>query len=434
MGLSSSMNAGVQGLSVNATRLATVSDNIANSSTIGYKRSEADFTSSVLQEGTSSYTAGGVRAVVGKDVEGGGLLLSTTNSTDIAIVGDGFLPVASLDDPAAALTGSTDSLLLTTTGSFEPDADGYLRDTSGYYLLAWPYDSTGNVTVGARDDVTGLEPVNINNRSFAASPTTQIDLGLNLPADDTDAGAGGAPYDLSVGYFDNLGGSETLDLTFTPTVPVTGSSNEWTLTINDSALGAVIGDATLTFDTTAAAGGSILTVTAAGGATYDSVTGNLTVTTASGPLDIYIGAPGELSGISQLAGEFSPVSISKNGAAFGNLTTVEVTEDGVLEAIFDNGERVAIYQIPVAQVANPNGLQAVDGQAFRISSESGDFYLWDADDGPAGSIEGFALEQSTTDIAQELTNLIETQRAYSSNAKIIQTVDEMLQETTNIKR
>jgi flagellar hook protein FlgE len=85
-------------------------------------------------------------------------------------------------------------------------------------------------------------------------------------------------------------------------------------------------------------------------------------------------------------------------------------------------------------VANPNGLQAVDGQAFRVSSESGDFYLWDADDGPVGSIEGFALEQSTTDIAQELTNLIETQRAYSSNAKIIQTVDEMLQETTNIKR
>jgi flagellar hook protein FlgE len=61
-------------------------------------------------------------------------------------------------------------------------------------------------------------------------------------------------------------------------------------------------------------------------------------------------------------------------------------------------------------------------------------FLWDAGSGPTGGIEGFALEQSTTDIATELTQLIQTQRAYSSNAKIIQTVDEMLQETTNLKR
>ncbi len=435
MGLSSSMNAGVQGLAVNATRLATISDNIANSSTNGYKRSEADFTSVVLQESTSSYTAGGVRAVVGKDIEASGLLQGTTNSTDISVVGgDGFLPVANLGDPSAALVSGTDSLLLTTTGSFEADADGYLRDPSGYYLLGWPYDTSGTPIIGARDSVTGLEPVNINDRTFAAQPTTEIDLAINLPAEDTDAGASGAPYSLDIEYFDNLGGSETLTITFTPTVPATGSSNEWTMTIDDSDLGAQIADVTMTFDTSATAGGSILTVTAGGGATYDTTTGELTVTTASGDIDIFIGEPGELTGISQLAGGYSPVSITKNGASFGDLTTVEVTEDGVLEAIFSNGERVPIYQIPVARVANPNGLQAVDGQAFRISVDSGDFYLWDAGDGPVGALEGFALEQSTTDIAQELTNLIETQRAYSSNAKIIQTVDEMLQETTNIKR
>ncbi len=435
MGLSSSMNAGVQGLAVNATRLATVSDNIANSSTIGYKRSEADFASVVLQESTSSYTAGGVRAVVGKDIEARGLLQATNNSTDISVVsGGGFLPVADLGDPNVALVSGSDSLLLTTTGSFEADADGYLRDTSGYYLLGWPIDASGVPNIGARDSVTGLQPVNVNDRSFAARATTEIDLAINLPADDTDAGASGAPYTLDIEYFDNLGGSETLSITFTPTVPATGSSNEWTMTIDDSALGAQIADVTLTFDTSAAAGGSILSVTAGGGATYDSTTGELTVTTASGDIDIFIGEPGQLSGISQLSGAYSPVSINKNGASFGNLTSVEVTEDGILEAIFENGERVPIYQVPVVRVPNPNGLTAVDGQAFRISNESGDFYLWDAGDGPAGTLEGFALEQSTTDIAQELTNLIETQRAYSSNAKIIQTVDEMLQETTNIKR
>ncbi|MDN5567960.1 MAG: flagellar biosynthesis protein FlgE, partial [Paracoccus sp. (in: a-proteobacteria)] len=93
-----------------------------------------------------------------------------------------------------------------------------------------------------------------------------------------------------------------------------------------------------------------------------------------------------------------------------------------------------LYRIPVVNVSNPNGLVAMEGQAFKPSLSSGSFFLWDAGDGPTGAIAGYARESSTTDIAQELTNLITTQRAYSSNAKIIQTVDEMLQETTNIKR
>ncbi|MEO1960597.1 MAG: flagellar basal body rod C-terminal domain-containing protein, partial [Paracoccus sp. (in: a-proteobacteria)] len=79
-------------------------------------------------------------------------------------------------------------------------------------------------------------------------------------------------------------------------------------------------------------------------------------------------------------------------------------------------------------------LISLDGQAFKISPTSGNFFLWDAGDGPSGSVQGYAREASTTDVAEELTYLISTQRAYSSNAKIIQTVDEMLQETTNIKR
>ena len=81
-----------------------------------------------------------------------------------------------------------------------------------------------------------------------------------------------------------------------------------------------------------------------------------------------------------------------------------------------------------------NGLTALDGPAYSISSSSGSLYLWDAGTGPVGTVSGYSLMESTTDIAAELTDLIETQRAYSSNAKIVQTVDEMLQETTNLKR
>ena len=92
------------------------------------------------------------------------------------------------------------------------------------------------------------------------------------------------------------------------------------------------------------------------------------------------------------------------------------------------------YQIPVADVPNFRGLNAVGNQAFAVSQDSGDVFFWDAGDGPVGETLGFSLSQSTTDIASELTSLIQTQRAYSSNAKIIQTVDEMLQETTDIIR
>ena len=145
-----------------------------------------------------------------------------------------------------------------------------------------------------------------------------------------------------------------------------------------------------------------------------------------------IGSPGRSSPITQFSASFTPTSISSNGAPLGNLASVEIDDQGFVQAIFDSGFRRTIYQVPVADVPNVNGLTAVGNQAFRISQTSGDFFLFDSGDGPVGSVVGFALAESTTDIAGELTDLIQTQRAYSSNARIIQTIDEILQETTNI--
>jgi len=116
------------------------------------------------------------------------------------------------------------------------------------------------------------------------------------------------------------------------------------------------------------------------------------------------------------------------------LTSVDVDPNGFVQATFDIGITRTIYQIPLVDLPNPNGLLSQDNQTYSASAESGSFFLWDAADGPTGDIVSFALEESATDVAGELTQLIQTQRAYSSNAKVIQTVDEMLQETTNIKR
>jgi flagellar hook protein FlgE len=173
--------------------------------------------------------------------------------------------------------------------------------------------------------------------------------------------------------------------------------------------------------------------TTSGGA-YDPATGLVSVSVDGGPIDISLGMIGESGGLTQLSNAFRPVSIEKNGTPVGNLTSVEVDANGYVHASFDIGLTRVLYQIPLVDVPNMNGLESLDQQTYRPTGSSGDFYLWDAGDGPVGEIQGNALEESTTDVAGELTDLIKTQRAYSSNAKVIQTVDEMLQETTNIKR
>jgi flagellar hook protein FlgE len=435
MGISSSLNAGVAGLAVNAVKLATISDNIANSQTIGYKRADAQFADLVLQQQSGAYSAGGVRAYTFRDAGAQGALVTTANSTDISISGRGLLPVTDAAG-AAAPAGVDRELLLTSTGSFFTDEFGQLRTQSGLFLLGWPVDANGSVGSPPRDSGAGLEPVRINLNQFSASPTTEIRLGLNLPASATVAGSPGDPYTLPIEYFDNLGRRQSLTLNFTPTVPSTGATNQWNVSIIDSAGNPTtpIGSFDVTFDDTPTTGGSVAAVSVGAGTAYNPATGRVTVSTASGPLEIDIGSPGGGSALTQLSATFAPLAITKDGAPIGNLATVEIDESGLLTAVFDTGFRRALYQIPVADVPNYRGLNAVGNQAFAVSQDSGDIYLWDAGDGPVGETIGFALSESTTDIAAELTDLIQTQRAYSSNAKIIQTVDEMLQETTNIIR
>lgn len=435
MTISSSLNAGVAGLNANAARLATISDNIANSGTYGYKRSQADFSSMVLagDAGVGKYSAGGVRAATTRIIEEQGALVSTSNPTDIAVSGRGMIPVT--NDVTLDATSGEMPMMMTSTSSFHTDSDGVLKSDSGLVLLGWPADADGTIATFPRDTTAGLEPVIINANQSAGDPTTAMNLGVNLPAVDTDAGASGDPLPLSVEYFGNLGTSETLDVTFTPTIPAAGSSNEWTMEVRDSASGgALIGEYTLLFDESRSNGGTLDSVTTVSGGPYDPVTGTLSLTVDGGPLSVTIGKTGDPNGLTQLSDSFAPTQITKDGSPVGNLTSVEVDEGGYVKATYDTGFTRTLYQVPLVDVPSPNGLISMNNQAYQISPASGSFFLWDAGDGPTGQIVGFAREASTTDVAGELTSLIETQRAYSSNAKIIQTVDEMLQETTNIKR
>jgi flagellar hook protein FlgE len=435
MTISSALAAGVAGLNANATRLATISDNIANSGTYGYKRAATEFESMVItqQSGSGMYSAGGVRATATRMIDERGALVSTANALDLAVSGRGMIPVTSAAGINDDLNDRT--LMMTTTGAFRPDDDGMLTTPSGLVLLGWPANADGSIPVLPRDTMSGLEPVIINVNQQAGDPTTTMRLGVNLPATATIAGAAGAALPLSVEYFGNLGTSESLGITFTPSVPASGASNQWTMQIRDSAQNdAVIGEYTLTFDDTRGDGGTLAAVSVISGGPYDSADGTLSLTVGGGPLTVSIGRLGDVSGLTQLSDSFAPTSITKNGSPVGNLTEVEVDENGFVMAAYDTGFTRRLYQIPLVDVPNLNGLVALNNQTYEISPSSGSFFLWDAGDGPTGAVVGYARESSTTDVAAELTNLIQTQRAYSSNAKVIQTVDEMLQETTNIKR
>ncbi|MDA7427664.1 flagellar hook-basal body complex protein [Primorskyibacter aestuariivivens] len=435
MTISSSLNAGVAGLNANANRLAAISDNIANSSTYGYRRVTTDFQSMVMAgSGSSSvYSAGGVRTSNFRLIDEQGALVGTNNSTDLAVRGRGFLPVAQASE--VGLGNGSSQMFLTSTGSFRTDANGYLRSESGLVLLGWPAQPDGTIPPYPRDTSDGLEPVQINVNQFSGEPTTRMSLGVNLPATSTEAGSTTGNELLSVEYYDNIGTSQNLGIEFIPTVPGTGSSNTWTMQITDSAQpGVVIGEYELTFNDDRANGGTLAGVTALTGGAYDPTEGTLTVNVAGGPMVLDIGQLNSSDGLTQLSDSFAPLSISKDGSPVGNMTSVEVDANGLVHAFFDTGITRTIYQIPLVDLPNPNGMVSLDSQTYMPSPDSGSFYLWDASDGPTGDIVGYALQESATDVASELTDMIQTQRAYTSNAKVIQTVDEMLQETTNIKR
>lgn len=433
MTISSSLNAGVAGLNVNASRLAAISDNIANSQTYGYKRMEADFHSMVISGSGGAYAAGGVRVTTQRLIDERGSLLSTSNSTDLAVRGRGMLPVAQASEVEVG-NGSA-QMLLTTTGSFRTDSQGYLTTESGLVLMGWPANADGSMPTFPRDTSEGLEPVQINVNQLTGDPTTTMTLGLNLPATETDAGSAGDTRELSVEYFDNLGRSQTISVDFTPVIPATGSSNAWSMVLTDSASGgAVIGEYDLAFSDSRTGGGTLASVITNSGGTYDPQTGSIIVNVDGGPMEINIGRLGESAGIGQLSDTFAPLQISKDGSPVGNMTSVEVDANGFVHAYFDTGITRTVFQVPLVDLPNPNGMVALDHQTYVPSPESGSYFLWDAGDGPTGDIVAYALEESATDVAGELTDMIQTQRSYSSNAKVIQTVDEMLQETTNIKR
>ena len=141
----------------------------------------------------------------------------------------------------------------------------------------------------------------------------------------------------------------------------------------------------------------------------------------------------DFSKMTQFGDEFSADKTSQNGSKFGTFSGVTISEDGLVTALFDNGETRKIAKIPIATFTNPNQLEAKSGNVWSATQNSGDYTLRVADSGRAGQVIQSALEASTVDIGAEFTNMIVVQRAYSASTKIITTADQMLEELMRTK-
>ena len=291
---------------------------------------------------------------------------------------------------------------------------------------------SGNPIGAPAESVSALSTVNVDNLSVAAAPTTTMTFAANLPSTETAyAATAPTPSTSSVTYYDPLGAAQTLQFQFTPTQAASGSpqTNTWTMNIYDSASATPttpVGSATLTFSSSGANAGTLSSVTPTTGS-YDASAGTFTITTGSGQsLPIDIGALNSAGGITQLDGAYSTTNIQQNGSAYGTLQSIGIGTNGLVNASFSNGVTRPIYQLDLAVFPNPDGLTPVAGEAFAMSPNAGVPQLFQPGQGPAGTTEGGALEGSNVDLSTQLTNLIETQRAYSSTAQVIQTADQML--------
>lgn len=215
MSLFGAMFSGVTGLRAQSQSLSIISDNISNLNTVGYKATVNQFSTLVTsQVSSTSYSSGGVLSNPKQLIDRQGLLEASESPTDVAITGQGFFVVNT-----NAAGGTLGQNLFTRAGSFVTDVNGNLRNTAGLYLQGWPTDSQGAVLPGLdTSTVQDLQTVNVNSILGSAEATSNIAIGLNLPA----AAATGATYNTNIVIYDSLGISHNLGLTWTK-----AGSNQW---------------------------------------------------------------------------------------------------------------------------------------------------------------------------------------------------------------
>ena len=228
MSLFGALSSGVSGLTAQSSAMGAIADNITNVSTVGYKNTRVDFQTLVTKQTSSTlFSAGGVQSKPRQDTGVQGLLQASSSQTDISISGQGYFVVNEANTPTLS-----NEFLYTRAGSFFQDKSGFLRNTAGFYLQAWPTDADGAVipantslTVSNQNIVSTdyLATVNLSQVGGTASATSTIGIGTNLPANDT----AGATHKTDVQFFDSLGNATNISFVYTKSP----TENQWDLSV-----------------------------------------------------------------------------------------------------------------------------------------------------------------------------------------------------------
>jgi flagellar hook protein FlgE len=433
MSISGIMRTAASGMDAQSNRLSTVADNIANASTNGYKRSHCEFSSFIPNRTTFAYESGSVITDVRCAVSAQGNLTGTTSVTDLAVNGNGFLVVSNNDG----------ANFLTRAGSFVEDGDGALVNAAGFYLMGYPIENgdISNVVNGT----AGLEKVVLGDLSMQTELSKSGLFYANLPSNDpavtvlpsvnTNAVVPAECHKSSIVVYANLGNQVTLDLWWAKT----SNPDEWQLAVFDK--NDVSGNANpFPYTSPDTNDPTVNNPLVTGLYTFDSVTGAMTTV----PANIIIPVPNgfqtdgglvlDLSKTTQLAGDYVVQNAKVDGNGPSAVSSVEIDTSGVLYAVYEDGARIATYQIPLGTVPSPDNMKPLPGDVFTPTTSSGDLLIGIPTQGGFGLVVSSTLEQSTVDLASELTDLIEAQRSYEINSKVFQTGDEVLQVIVNLKR
>ena len=432
MSLYSALYAGVSGLGAQSSAMATVADNITNINTVGYKGAEADFRSLVTDGRLrSSYSAGGVAAAPRAMISKQGLLQASGSQTDLGIDGGGFFVTRQG-------VGADSGVAFTRAGAFRPDEQGYLRNTSGYYLQGWRLDASGGYT--STGGLSELEPVRLNGLTGTAAATTRLQVRANLQstqepftgvyaAGDMASGALEPHFSRTFEIFDAQGGGHQVTMGFVKTGP-----NQWVSEIYGDPAEVTAASGLLSSGSVAFNPDGSLDLANSTPALFDTLNVTWTNQAGSSPISLNLGSQDGLDGLTQFGSPSALIASSSDGGMLNNLASVEVSKDGIVSAIFDDGTSRPVFQLPMATFANPDGLARLPGNAYSVSQQSGNVVIGRPGELGSGKISAGTLEASNVDLAQEFTNMIRFQRAYSASSKIITTVDDMLQEVSGLKR
>lgn len=402
---------GLSGLNSSSKALDVAGNNIANASTVGFKSSAthfADVYGASLQGGSGSQV--GIGATLGAVAQqySQGNITSTNNPLDIAINGTGFFGLSQ--------NGST---TYTRNGQFHLDKNGYIVNDQNRSLLGVLADSTGNIPQQPPTDQLKVDFV-----TGTPNPTSEAALTANL---DSRATAITATFDptnqntytssTAMNVYDSLGNPHTLTYYF-----VKSASNAWDMyTQIDSTLTPTTATA-LSFSSTGQ-----LSVPASGNVTLNVPAA--TLGTGANALSFTI----DISNMTQFGSSFAANDRTQDGFAPGNLASISVSKDGIVQVRYDNGQTRDVGQVALFNFRNANGLASIGNNQWTETADSGQPTPGNPNTGIFGVLQASSVEESNVDLTAELVNLIVQQRNYQASAQSIKTQDQILQTLVNLR-